>query len=90
MTAPDPLAVRIFEQQIKRHQANARNDFASVQGKVQSLASYLEALSNGDVVIALGSAKNLARDVADLIADLSALVTLNDVDFLTKDTEATP
>lgn len=86
MTAPDPLAVRIFEQQIKRHQANARNDFASVQGKVQSIAHNLETLSNGDVVIALGASKNLARDVAELIADLSALATLNDVNFLATDT----
>ena len=89
MTAPDPLAVRVFEQQITRHQANARNDFASIHGKVQAIASNVENLGPADIVLALGAARNLARDVGDLIASLSALDTLKDVDFLVTDTEET-
>ncbi|MFC4048324.1 hypothetical protein ACFOY4_01400 [Actinomadura syzygii] len=90
ITAPDPLAVRVFEQQVNRHEVNARNDFASVQGRVQSLTHALETLSSADVGIALGAAKNLARDVADLISDLAALATLKDVAFLVSDSEAKP
>lgn len=87
MTTPDPLAVRMFEQQIKRHEGNARNDFASIRSRVESLAGPLESLGKSDTVIALGAAKNLARDVADLISALSALDTLKDVEFLTTGTE---
>ena len=87
MTAPDPLYVRAFENQIKRHEGNARRDFASVQRNVQSIASNLEDLGPADVVMALGAARNLARDVGDLIASLSALATLKDVEFLVSGTE---
>ena len=87
MTAPDPLNVRTFNNQIKRHKSNARRDFANVQRSVQSIAANLESLGPNDIVLALGSARNLARDVADLIAGLSALDTLKDVEFLVAGTE---
>ncbi|HEY9412392.1 MAG TPA: hypothetical protein VIP77_22630 [Jiangellaceae bacterium] len=84
MTAPDPLVVRIYDNQISRHEAGARSEFANVQGKVESLARDLETLDKSSTSIALGAAKNLARDVADLVSHLSALTTLHGVGFLAR------
>ncbi|TDD97718.1 hypothetical protein [Actinomadura rubrisoli] len=88
MAQPDPVAARVFEGQVSRHQAGARGEFANVKRNVESLTRDLEILDKSSTSIALGSAKNLARDVADLIAHLSALATLHDMKFLAKpDTE---
>ena len=85
MPAPDPLVARVFEMQLRRHRDGARNELKNAQGKVQSLAQDLDEGSKESIVIALGTAKNLARDLADLIAHLSALTTLQDVEFLVAD-----
>lgn len=79
MDTSDELARRMYNNQVVRHQAGANTEFASIQSRVESLAS---AIRGGEITIALGSAKNLAREVADLVSYLSALETLNNVECL--------
>lgn len=79
MDTSDELARRMYNNQVVRHQAGANTEFASIQSRVESLAS---AIRGGEITIALGSAKNLACEVADLVSYLSALETLNNVECL--------
>ncbi|MFG2001616.1 hypothetical protein ACGFNU_20940 [Spirillospora sp. NPDC048911] len=79
MTSPDPLSARMFRNQIVRHQAGANSEFANIQRRIASLG---EDIQHGNVTTALGSARNLAREVADLVSRLAALETLNDVECL--------
>lgn len=85
MPAPDPLVVRAYNSQVERHRSNARQEAASIRGRINAISADLE---SGSVTMPLGSAKNMAREVADLIAALSALAVLADLEFPTTDQDA--
>jgi hypothetical protein len=85
MTAPDPLNVRAYNSQVKRHQNKAYREAASIK---QRLAEVTRGLDDGNVTLPLGAARNMAMDVAELVAALSALEVLADMSFLTTDPDA--
>lgn len=81
MSAPDRLALRAYQREAKRHRLNA--------DRAASRLAKLVAEVQGDAnpLTALGAARNLASELTDLTAALSALTALHDVEFLTDDLE---
>lgn len=85
MTAPDPLAVRGYNSEVKRRRTNAERAFSEVTKKVGLLRVRL---GYEDPGFALGEAQRLGADVAELVVHLAGLAALHDVEFLTTDPDA--
>lgn len=83
MTTPDPLAVRAYRLVIE----NAGKDAARALREIHQHVDSIDKAGTGDPVSALSEAQHLAVSVAELIRHLSALRTLNEVEFLTTGTE---
>lgn len=79
MTAPDPLALRLYRRQIESHQKTA----------TAALRDLKTSINNIDVTkpaIGAGYVRNAADTLAELGQALAALRALHDVEFLTEDT----
>lgn len=76
----DPIAVRGYRNQVKRYTNNARREAAEIKARIASISADID---RGAATLALGAARNMARDLAELTTALSALEALKDVEFLT-------
>lgn len=81
MTAPDPLTVRAYRLVVD----DAEKDAARALREIHRHVDAIDRATGKGRVSALGEAQRLAADVAELIRHLSALRTLNEVEFLTKE-----
>jgi hypothetical protein len=78
MAAPDPLAVRMYENTIANQQKTAKD-------ALNHLRRALNSMEVDNPVSALGTARNAAGTLAELTAALSALKVANDLRFLTEE-----
>lgn len=78
MAAPDPLAVRMYENTVENQQKTARD-------ALNHLLRQLGSVDMTSPVTALGAARNAAMTLAELTAALSALKTAEDLRFLAKE-----
>lgn len=81
MAKPDPLAARAYRLVVQGAEKNVARSLREIRRHVDTL----ERDAGKDRTSSLGEAQNLASDVADLIRHLSALHTLNEVEFLTEE-----
>lgn len=81
MAKPDPLTGRAYRFVVQNAEKNADLALRDIRHHVDAL----ERATAKDRVRALGEARSLASDVADLTRHLSALHTLNEVEFLTEE-----
>lgn len=84
----EPLAQRLLARQLDRHRLNIGRDIDEVRRRAAALPDDLH--DPGGVTIALGSAKTLAREVAELVANLSALNVATDLESLIHDAPEPP
>lgn len=78
MAAPDPLAVRMYENTVGNQQKTA-------QDALNYLRRELNSIDVTNPVSALATARNAAATLAELTAALSALKLANDLRFLTEE-----
>jgi len=83
MATPDPLAVRAYRLLVESTEKDAGRALREIHKHVDSI----DQASHGDPASALSEAQHLAVSVAELIRHLSALRTLNEVEFLATGTE---
>lgn len=76
MTTPDPLAVRMYRNEISGHRKRVAAALSSIRLLVGQLPDDVNPMSG------LGSAQRLSVEVADLITHLSALKALDTISFL--------
>jgi hypothetical protein len=81
----DKLHVRAFDSQERRYLKNALAEAASIEAHMRTINADLK--TGGKVTVALGAAKNLARDAAELVSALSSLAILHDMRFVVDDAE---
>lgn len=82
MATPDPLHLRGYNSEVKRHRKNALFVLKSIESEIARLRTDVPGES---LTIALGDAQRLAADAIQLVKDLSAWKALDDVSFLTTD-----